>query len=275
MRFSKFLTLVGLAVGAFAVIGMLPNGFHSSTSSSTAKLFRPSSVVSSPTLQKAIDAHGGIETWQSYGAMRFSLRNWPLGKQAPLNDRHVADLRNRRHYVKGDSYEAGYTGSVAWVSPSPDALGLPASFYTKGAFYFLGMPFVWADPGVNADELGTSRYGGTSYDAVRISYEPGVGLSPKDEYVAFFDQETHRLKLIHFVPTFIGGPRRALVFEKHQRVEGLLVPSKATFYQWTNDGTTRGEGATYEIRKVSFESQLLGDKTFSPPTDAVTSRPEK
>jgi len=260
---------LGLAVaGSSAEVGAPGKGHRTHQKSSSLRLAGP--------LEEALKAHGGVDTWRQYRKITFHLREWPLGKQAPLNDRHVADLKNRHQYVEGESYSAGYNGTVAWATPSIDSVGLPPIFYTMGSFYFQAMPFVWADPGVNARLIGTRTYERKRYDAVRITYDEGVGVSDEDDYVAFFHPETHELRLIHFVPTYVGFrgntpieevTRRALVFEQHQRVGGLLLPARATFYVWKN-GTTQGEGATYRIEDVSLSKEPTEAELFDPPENA-------
>ena len=43
---------------------------------------------------------------------------------------------------------------------------------------------------------------------VEFSYEEEIGDTPDDNYVAYFDRETHVLKLVHYIvtyPAFSGG----------------------------------------------------------------------
>jgi len=222
------------------------------------------------TLKRGLEAHGGIEHWRSFAAFTWELRDWPLGPQAPLNDRHVDDLKRRRHLVVSDRYRTGFDGRTGWAVPSAEAVGLPPDFYPPGSFYFVAMPFVFADPGAIARDAGEMTVGDNRYDAVTINYRDDAGVSPDDDYVALFDPETGRLAMIHFTVTHarMRGetpvdqvPRKALVFEAWQDADGLLVPARASFYGW-EDGRLVGEPAAFRVTSPDFHQRLPEDVSF-------------
>jgi Family of unknown function (DUF6503) len=216
----------------------------------------------SKALTAALQAHGGLETWQSYARLDYATEDFPLGANAPFNFTQTTDLWSRRHITQGEGFTSGLNENEAWASPNVQALGLPPAFFERGNFYFAAMPFVFADPGVIAKDLGSKTFQDRQYDLVAITYPKGIGDTPEDDYILYIDAQTHRLKMIDFIPTSaeVNGdtpkdqlPRKALVFDNWQQANGLLVPSKLTFFGWA-DGQLQGQGNTYTIHNVYFST---------------------
>jgi hypothetical protein len=214
----------------------------------------------SQALAEAIQAHGGLDTWQSYARMDYTTKDFPLGANAPFDFTQTTDLRNRHHVTHGKGFTSGKNADTAWALPNTEALGIPPAFFESGNFYFITMPFVFADPGVIARDIGQATFQDRTYDLVAITYPAHIGDTPEDDYILYIDAETHRLRMIDFVPTSaeVNGdtpkedlPRKALIFNDWNRYGGLLIPSKATFYGWA-DGQLHGDGNTYTIQDVSF-----------------------
>ena len=221
---------------------------------------QPAQAPQASALAEAIEAHGGLDTWRSYARMDYATKDFPLGANAPFDFTQTTDLKNRRHVTRGEGFVSGKNEGGAWALPSVEALGLPPAFFESGNFYFIAMPFVFADPGVVTRDIESLEFQGKTYDRVAVSYPKGVGDTPEDDYILYIDSQTHRLKMIDFVPTSaeVNGdtplneiPRKALVFDTWDRYDGLLIPSQATFYGWA-DGELQGEGNTYKIHDVKF-----------------------
>ena len=225
--------------------------------------------ANSPTLQQALEAHGGYETFQQYHQVEYDLKDWPFSQNAPLNDHQMANLDNRHMYIKADDYEVGYNGEEAWTSDA-EALGLPADFYYATPFYFFSLPFVFADPGANVESLEPQEFEGKTYDAIRVTYGQGVGDSPDDNYVAYFNQDDHTLKLVHYVVTHSAVtqgqsadelPRSAIVYETLQEANGLQVPQTASFYAW-KDGRLGEKAGTIRYENVRFSEDVPAAAMF-------------
>jgi len=231
----------------------------------------------STALAESLKAHGGADTWRSFARMDYSTRDFPLGANAPFDFSQTTDLRSRRHLTRGEGFTSGKNEQGAWALPNTEALGLPPSFFESGNFYFVAMPFVFADPGVIARDLGTETFQQREYNLVAISYPAGIGDTPEDDYILYIDAQTHRLYMIDFVPTSaeVNGdtpiedlPRKALVFDQWQNADGLLVPSKLTFYGWA-DGQLQGDGNTYFIHGVTFSKDSPQASLFLTPNQPV------
>lgn len=226
-------------------------------------------TIDNPTLRQALEAHGGYDTFQKYHQVEYDLKDWPFSQNAPLNDHQTANLDNRNMYIKSDSYELGYNGQEVWAS-NAEALGLPADFYYATPFYFFSIPFVFADPGANVTSMDATEFEGEMYDAIKVTYGQGVGASPDDNYVAYFNQDDHTLKLVHYVVTHPsvtqGKPieelsRSVIVYESFQEADGLQVPQTASFYGW-EDGKLGEKSGTIRFENVSFSQDAPAAAMF-------------
>ncbi len=216
-------------------------------------------------LDRGIAAHGGLATWQSHGGARFDIES---GGSAMTN---VVDLRSRRALASGESFEIGFDGEDVWIMPGLDAFQGSPRFYNGLDFYFFAMPFVLADPGTRREDLGRVSVGEEEFDAVRVSFDDGVGDSPGDFYVAHFDPATHRLRFLLYTVTFFSGEPdekyNARVYEEWQEAGGLTVPRKASSYEWI-----AGEGRLGEKHgEATYGNVLL---TPEPPDAMLFEMPE-
>ena len=219
-------------------------------------------------LAATFEAHGGLEQWRRQGSFTYTLVGFPLSQQVARAHTATADLHKRWHRVDGDGFTTGYDGEHAWSLPGPKAVGLPVRFFTLGSFYFIAMPFVFADDGVIAQAKGEGTFRGQTYRTVQVRYRSGVGYTSEDDYVLFIDPQTNRLALIHHGVTEDPDVERVTwVFEQWQEVAGLLVPAQMTFYGgWNPDDP--GDGATFSITNVSFGEQAPDRSIFAPPPGA-------
>jgi len=218
-------------------------------------------------LQKALAAHGGLNTWKKYGSLKYNKVNAEGDSESQL-----INLNNRRVFIDRDSVQIGFNGSEVWVSPDLASYGKgSARFYHNLHFYFFGIPFLLADPGINYEDVGTKTINNKSYRALKITYNEGVGDSDSDVYIALFNPESFKLELLLYTVTYYSGEKtdsyNALMYPEWQRVDGLLVPKQYVGYQFKNDSL--GD----KRYSASFESILFAkteplDDLFQMPTNA-------
>jgi len=189
-----------------------------------------------------------------------------------IDDRQIIDLVQRNVRIESGDYTLGYNGSVTWIAPGPDALDYPASpgFYSSTYFYFFAVPFVFADPGVNAETAGQATVDGTTYDVVRISFDPDVGHAPEDQYVLYVDPETSQTKMLRYSVTYgdmadDAAPNSVLVYRELQEAGELVVPRRGTFHAW-NDGALGPQKAEVVYTNISSNRRLL-ELNRARPTD--------
>lgn len=228
-------------------------------------------------LEQPLKSHGGLEQFRQFGAAEYDLRNCPFGKNGEVNDHHLIDLKSRKILITGSDYKLGFDGKDVWFVPKDPPLGVPPRFYVSTPFYFFGMPFLFADHGTVQTSLGGKSLNGKSYDVVKITYKAGVGDTPEDYYIAYFDSKTHLLHLALYIvtyPMFREGKSvkdlelHSIVFDEWQKVSGLMVPKKVTFHAWKNDQLGKSYGScNYE--RVSFRQETPDSKHFMKPDGAI------
>ena len=228
-------------------------------------------------IERSFEAHGGLKKWQSFASVEYALTyERPNGEK---RDHQLFDLRSRDGLITADEYTLGASKGEVWIKPGLNALGVtPPRFYMWTPFYFFGMPFVFADPGVKQESLGKKTFQGQEYDVVKITYEAGTGDSPDDFYIAYVDPASGRLKLAVYVVTYPALRKgkamdeleqHAIVFEEWQDAGGLTVPKAAAYYDWKNE-TIEGEPlGRLRFANVQFSSAPPDAAKFAKPADAV------
>lgn len=218
-------------------------------------------------LQKALEAHGGLDKWNSYVTLQYDKVSIDGSVENQL-----INLNNRKVLINRDSVKIGFNGKEVWVSPNLEAYGQgSARFYHNLHFYFFGIPFLLADPGINYEELGNVSIDSVDYKALKITYNEGVGDSDEDVYIAHFDPDTHQLKLLLYTVTYFGedgSPRyNALKYDQWQDVDGLLLPKQYIGYVYENGSLGKKRySATFNNVSLSIESP--SDSTFQMPDNA-------
>ncbi|UII20621.1 DUF6503 family protein [Fulvivirga ligni] len=219
-------------------------------------------------LSKVLEAHGGLDKWKYYGSLQYEAVSTLGGEK---RERQSIDLYSRKVLIESDNYKLGMDGENVWVAPNKEAFGeMSPRFYHNLLFYFFSIPFVFADPGIQYEELGTRTLDSITYDALKISYQGGVGDASNDEYIGLFDQETHQLKLLLYTVTYFSGEKHnnfnALKYD-WQKANGLLVPSAITGYKYEAD--TLGDiRYKTEFQNVSFRHEDFADEMFEMPESA-------
>ena len=244
---------------------------------------RLTSTDAGRTAWAAIAAHGGLERWYANGPLRFRYaytRLDSLGEptDAPaLDTRQTVDTWSARavHALAADeATRFGWTGAEAWAVPSADALPTDARFWSLTPYYFVGMPFVLADPGVRLAAADPLTVEGRTYDQVYVTFEPGTGDAPDDYYYLLVDPETGRVGGVRYVVSYgpfnpDGGhtPETIMLYDGAQTVDGITLQEGFRSFLWdgAGAGTPKARGAMTE---VSFAPDLAGS-AFAVPEGAL------
>ncbi|MEO5721827.1 MAG: DUF6503 family protein [Chthoniobacterales bacterium] len=228
-------------------------------------------------VEKAVEAHGGLQKWRSFGAVEYDLvYERPKGEK---RDHQLFNLYTRDGLITADNYTMGASNGEVWIKPNAEALGgTPPRFYMWTPFYFFGMPFVFGDPGVQQESLGEKEFQGRKYNAVKITYKAGTGDSPDDYYIAYVDPASGQLKLSAYVVTYASMRKdkpveqlepHAIVFEEWQTVDGLKVPKAAAYFNWKNE-TIEGDAlGRLRFNNVKFSTATPDESRFAKPAEAV------
>ena len=228
-------------------------------------------------IEKSVEAHGGLSKWQSFGTVEYDLAyQRPKGEK---RDHQVFNLHTRDGLITSDAYTLGASQGEVWIKPNAEAMGgTPPRFYMWTPFYFFGMPFVFADPGVKLETLGKKEFQGQKYDAIKITFKAGIGDSPEDYYIAYVDPASGQLKLSVYVVTYSSIRKdkameqlepHAIIFEENRRMPTDSRFQSAAYYVWKNE-TIVGEAlARLVFSNVKFATATPEDSRFAKPADAV------
>lgn len=234
----------------------------------------PSALEGLPeTVKKAMQAHGGYDTWKAYSTLIYTIDTNTITNFS--NEKHHIDLDNRKVLIRHDSFKIGYDGEQVWVEPDKEAFGERSPrFYHNLFFYFFSFPFVMADDGIVLEPQGTKSLKGKEYNALKVSYEEGVGDTPEDYYIAYFDPETNQLEWLLYTITYFSGEAHedynALHYSDWQKVDELLVPKKIVGYKYVDDSVTNTERYRAIFSNIKFRKKDLEDHIFEMPETAET-----
>jgi len=213
-----------------------------------------------PSIDSVFLAHGGYDHWRQMRELQFSLEK---------GEHQTIDLRSRRLRIDGNERTIGFDGHNVWVLP--DSLTEGARFYHNLFFYFYAMPFVLGDPGIHYQDIGERQLFGNTVHGIKISYGSGVGDSPKDNYILYYDPDTHKMEALMYTVTFrtqeSSDNFRLIKYDQWQDVNGLLLPEKLQWYQYENDsvGEMRSEML---FSNVSLSDTLTDEELFTMPAGA-------
>jgi hypothetical protein len=200
-----------------------------------------------------------MEAWRSAPTVAFTEEFRPGEAASGQQGRVVVEQGRRRAHLEYGDAVIGWDGEKAWsVGWQAET---PPRFLALLNYYFLNLPWLTRDPGVNIGPPGTGTLPGdpSEYVTLRMTFDEGVGDTPDDYYVLYLDPETHRLVANEYVVTYQAilpegleaTPPHVLVYEDHAEVAGLVVPTRYTIYE---------DGAVYG-------TAIFTDWSFSTPWD--------
>ncbi|MEM9189307.1 MAG: hypothetical protein AAGF12_09030 [Myxococcota bacterium] len=230
-------------------------------------------------LWQSIEAHGGLEAWLSAGTIEFEFDYAPLDD--PEKRRHTfqrLDLWNAHahHAQVGGDVEMGWDGETAWIKPNAEAFPSTSRFWSLTPYYFVGMPFVLADPGVILTKLEDAELDGEAHDVVKATYESGTGDSPDDYYILYLDKESHTLAALRYVVSYPGffpngghTPEKLMRYTEPSETDGLTLATRYDTFAWNAEEATLGDKVT-EIRVTQLRLGERYDETiFAMPDGAI------
>lgn len=189
-------------------------------------------------LTKVFKAHGGLELWKSMRSLEYTQEK-PDGKEVT-----TTDLYNRKALLTSQNYAIGFDGQKPWLLNKTDKeyKGYDPKFGYNLMFYFYTMPFILSDDGIKFSEAEALTFEGVTYPGIKISYDNGVGATPEDIYVLYYNAETFKMEWLGYTVNFVPGiDTKELHFRRYgdwQEVNGLLLPNTITGYGFKNDRPT-------------------------------------
>jgi hypothetical protein len=204
-------------------------------------------------IAKVFDAHGGLDTWKKMKSLEFTMQK-PNGDEVT-----ITDLKNRKSFIEMPNHTIGFNGEDVWLkSIDTTTYKGNAKFYYNLMFYFYAMPFILADDGINYEDAEPLVFEGESYPGIKISYESGVGESPEDEYILYYDAETHKMVWLGYTVTYFTKEKAKefhfIKYNNWQNANDLLLPETLSWYNYENNlPTTKRNDLPFTNIKLSKE----------------------
>ena len=212
-------------------------------------------------LTKIFDAHGGLDKWNAMQTLKFTV------VKEKGNEVVTTDLKSRTAVLEMPNHNVGFSGEEFWVQYKDTMTykGNPRFSYNL-MFYFYAMPFILADDGINYGEAEPLKFDGKEYPGILISYGDGVGESPEDEYILYYDPETYQMTWLGYTVTFFSKEKsKEFHFRKYsnwQTIDGLILPETQTSYKSENNIPTEKRGdqkfIDVEISKDKLDASFFG-----------------
>ncbi len=153
------------------------------------------------------NALGGQSAWEAVPYVRFDFVVMKDGKEV-ARFRHWWDKRRGRDRVEGPDDKGRIVAAVVNLAdrsgksftaglPDPDTTSIGA--HVRNGYdrwvndsYWLMMPFKLRDPGTNLKYSSSKKGpGGVGWDLLELTFDAGVGLTPKDHYWLYVNRKTH------------------------------------------------------------------------------------
>ncbi|WP_299112878.1 DUF6503 family protein [uncultured Winogradskyella sp.] len=216
-------------------------------------------------ITKVFDAHGGIDNWNKMKTLSFTMEK-PNGKEVT-----TTNLKTRAELIDTPTYAMGYNGEDLWVSEKDgNEYKGNARFYKGLMMYFYAMPFIVGDDGIIYENVAPLTFEGKTYPGILISYEAGVGVSPDDQYVVYYNSDTGQMQWLSYTVTFGKDEKskdfRYIRYNDWQTINGLILPKSISWYTYENNVPTELRN-TVEFTDVLLSEEVPDNSMFAIPKD--------
>lgn len=216
-------------------------------------------------VQAAIDKHGGLEKWFSNGPVTFRFRYAPVdGKKVRDSVQTIDTWRSIAvHNAPGKpDNKFGWDGKKAWKTYDDEAIN--PRFWSLTPYYFVAVPFVFADEGVNLAKHGEITFEDRTYDLIKATFSEGTGDAPDDYYIVYIDRENKTVGGVRYVVSYPGffpdgghSPEKFMKYDGAQTVDGITFAKTFRTFKWDVEKNKALELATNsEMSEVSFQPEL-------------------
>lgn len=210
---------------------------------------------------KSCDRHGGLDAWFAGKALEFNYRYAPVGDQPPRDSLQTVDLLSSRAYHAMVSPVEGrfaWDGKQAWATFDPKAAA--PRFWALTPYYFVAMPFVLGDPGVNLALVDDdpALAGLPPAHTVKVTFDAGTGDAPDDYYVAYIAKDDARLLAVRYVVSYKAfmkdgkkhGAEKILIYSDLKPAGPLTLARSHQFFKYPGKKGEAASNAT--VSKVRY-----------------------
>lgn len=208
-------------------------------------------VINYPeTLTKIFDAHGGMDSWNNFKGLYFELGE----------DKYHVNLKERSSLIEYENHKLGYDGENVWLQ-NLDTITYKSNpnFMYNLMFYFYAMPFVLGDQGINYSEVEPLQFEGKDYPGISISYNSGVGTSPDDEYILYYNSETYQMEWLAYTVTYFSKEKskefRFIKYNNWEDISGIRLPKTLQWYKYEGRiPTEKRNDRNFKNAKLSLDA---------------------
>jgi hypothetical protein len=185
-------------------------------------------------MSEIFNAHGGIDLWNTFEGMYYEI------EEPTINEKHTVALKSRKSIINAEHHILAFDGKDVWLKELDTVTfkSNPRFFYNL-MFYFYAMPFILGDDGINYSDAEPLQMDGMEYPGISISYNAGIGDSPDDEYILYYNPETYKMEWLGYTVTYFSKEKsKEFHFIKYSdwgNVNGLVLPKTLTWYNYENN----------------------------------------
>lgn len=222
---------------------------------------------------KSTERHGGLTAWFGGKALEFNYRYAPVGDRPPRDSLQTVDLLRSRAYhdmvspVKG---QLAWDGKQAWSTFDPKKAA--PRFWALTPYYFVAMPFVLGDPGVNLALVDDdpALAGLPPAHVVKVTFDSGTGDAPDDYYVAYIAKDDARLLAVRYVVSYKAfmkdgrkhNPEKILIYSDFAPAGPLTLARTHRFFKYPGK---KGEPASVAtVSKVKYAAPFDEKRLIMP-----------
>jgi len=227
-------------------------------------------------LLQSMAAHGGLGTWLESEVLHF---RWTYhmndkGPKAVIDTIQDVDVLSLQavHTTPNKKLKFGWDGQQAWIHPADAKFDVAPRFWSLTPFYFVAIPFVFADLSTTATLLeDTLQFGGRAWQQVKITYAKGAGDAPDDYYILLIDPSSKQIGAARYIVTHKliaqNGPlpEKLITLEGQTEINGLLLPTLHRSFEM-NQGKVGKQIRTAEVSEIEFKTRA--QVNFDVPTDS-------
>lgn len=217
-------------------------------------------------ISKVFDAHGGLDNWKQMQTLKFTMPK-DTGDEVTSTD-----LYNRSSLIEMPKHTIGFDGSELWLQKKDTTSykGNPR-FYYNLMFYFYAMPFVLADDGIIYTDVEPLQFEGQEYLGIKIGYEAGVGESPDDEYIIYFNKETNQMEWLAYTVTYFSKEKSKkfsyIKYSDWLTIKGMKLPKTLDWYV-VEDGKPVKQRNSREFTDIVLSKEQMDQTVFKKPDSA-------
>ena len=187
----------------------------------------------------AINAHGGLQKWYAQSPLYYRFNYRPTDPEKTIRDSYILnDYVNARAVHTSADQEGmtyGFDGQDAWKHPAGAELSVSPRFWSLTPYYFVGLPFVLADEGINFEVLPRETLNDIEYERVKVTYAAGTGDADQDYYVLWLNPMTDQVDALNYIVSYPGFfpdgghlPEKLMVISNKVEVDRILLPTGYT-----------------------------------------------